>query len=90
MAEPGIVPGEVLQSVAAVNTKSLGDAPAFYQNQAYANAGANQQAMNTLLMTLTGKVCEAIIATSPMEAGGAVATLGQLMKGLQLTPPASG
>lgn len=78
---------EQSESIAATNLKALGDAPAFYQNQAYAESLANTQAMNQLRMTLLGKVAESIIQVSPAEAGGDTAALGALAKILQGTPP---
>ena len=78
---------EQSESVAATNLKSLGDGPAFYQNQAFAESLANTQAMNQLRMTLLGKVAESIIATSPAEGGADAAAIGQLAKMLQMTPP---
>jgi hypothetical protein len=78
---------EQSESVAATNLKTLGDGPAFYQNQSFAESLANTQAMNQLRMTLLGKVAESIIATSPAEGGADAASLGQLAKILQQTPP---
>jgi len=78
---------EQSESVAATNLKSLGDGPAFYSNLAYANAVAHQQAMQQLQAAIIGKVAEAIITTSPSEGGADVATLQQLIKGAQTTPP---
>lgn len=81
---------EMAESVAATNLKSLGDAPAFYQNLAYSNAISAQQGMNTIAQAIVGKVAEAIISTSPSEGGADVALLQQLMKGAQTTPPVTG
>ena len=81
---------EQSESVAATNLKTLGDGPAWYQNQGYAESLANTQAMNQLRMTLLGKVAESIIATSPSEGGADIASLQQLMKGAQTTPPVTG
>ena len=78
---------EQSESVAATNLKTLGDGPAFYQNQSFAESLANTQAMNQLRMTLLGKVAESIIAVSPSEGGVDVAALGQLAKLVQGTPP---
>lgn len=78
---------EQSESVAATNLKVLGDGPAFYQNQGMSESLANTQAMNQLRMTLLGKVAESIIATSPAEGGADAASLGQLAKILQQTPP---
>jgi hypothetical protein len=81
---------EQSESVAATNLKTLGDGPAFYQNQAYAESLANTQAMNQLRMTLLGKISESVIATSPHEAAGGMAMAGVLAKIMQTTPPATG
>lgn len=78
---------EQSESVAATNLKTLGDGPAFYQNQSYAESNANQMAMNQLRMTLLGKIAESVIATSPTEAAGESSVIGQLAKLLQGTPP---
>ena len=51
---------EQSESVSATNLKSLGDAPAFFQNQMYASAVARSQAMDQVLVALTGKVGEAV------------------------------
>lgn len=91
---------EMSESVAATNLKSLADAPAFFQNQSYANAVAIQQVFNNLLAAqmqsmfqisnaATGKIVESIIETRPAEGGFDVATLQQLLKGAQTTPPVS-
>ena len=81
---------EQSESVAATNMKTLGDGPSFYQNMAYANAVAHQQAMQQLQAAIIGKVAEAIITTSPSEGGSDVAALQQLLKGAQTTPPQTG
>lgn len=78
---------EQSESVAATNLKSLGDAPAFYNNMMMANAVNAQQGNFQLASAIIGKVAEAIISTSPGEGGADVAALGQLMKGLYNTPP---
>ncbi len=78
---------EQSESVAATNLKTLGDGPAWYQNQAYAEALANTQAMNQVRMSLVGKLGESILATSPHEAAGSVAMTGLLAKLMQTTPP---
>ena len=78
---------EQSESVAATNLKTLGDAPAFYQNQMYAQAVANAAGWNTINQTLVGKICESIISTSPAEGGADLAALGMLIKGMQTVPP---
>lgn len=78
---------EQSESVAATNLKTLGDAPGWYQNQAYAESLANTQALNQLRMTLLGKVAESIIQVSPAEGAIDASVVGQLAKMLQQTPP---
>jgi hypothetical protein len=78
---------EQSESVAATNLKTLGDGPSFYQNQAYAESLSNTQAMNSLRMTLLGKVSESIISVSPAEGGADAAALGMLAKIMGNTPP---
>jgi len=86
---------DMSQSVAATNLKALGDGPAMYQNMAYANAVANQQAsqavalghqqaLNQIAQAATGKIVESIIATSPSEGASEIMNLGQLLKALNL------
>ena len=78
---------EMAESVAASNLKTLGDAPAFFQNQMYAQAVAQNAGWNTINQAIVGKVAESIINTSPAEGGADIVALGQLLKGLQLSPP---
>ena len=78
---------EMAESVAATNLKTLGDGPAFFQNQMFALAVNQAAGMSAVYTALVGKVAESIIAVSPAEGGADIAALGQLMKGLQLTPP---
>ena len=78
---------EQSESVAATNLKTLGDGPAFYTNQSYAETLANTQAMNQLRMTLLAKASESIISVSPAEGGADAASLGMLAKIMGNTPP---
>lgn len=78
---------EMAESVAASNLKVVGELPAYYTGLAMGNAVSNQQQLNQLAMAIVSKAAESILATSPSESGGDVATLAQLMKGVQLTPP---
>lgn len=78
---------EMAESVAATNLKTLGDGPGFYTNLAMGNAVAHQQGLQQLQAAIIGKVAESIINTSPAEGGADAATLGQLAKMLQMTPP---
>ena len=81
---------EMAESAAASNVKVLSDVPAFSTGLAMMNSVAHQQAMNGIQLALAGKVGEAIISLSPSEGGADVAMLGQLMKGLAITPPPTG
>jgi hypothetical protein len=81
------LPDDIRESLAVENVKAIGGGTAFLSNLAYANAVANQQALNQIAQAAVGKIVESIIAVSPAEGGADVATLGQLMKGLSLTPP---
>ena len=81
---------EQSESVAATNLKVLGDGPAFYTNQGYANATTMQQGMNSVFASVIAKSAEMVIETKPAHAGGDVAALQQLMKGAQTTPPVTG
>ena len=81
---------EQSESVAATNLKTLGDGPAFYQNQMYSQAVNNAAGWNSINQALVGKVAESIIATSPAEGGADLAALGMLIKGMQTVPPYTG
>lgn len=78
---------EQSESVAATNLKVLGDAPAFYSQMAMNNAVSHQQAMQQVQLATTGKIVDMIANTSPAEGGADVATLMQLIKAAQTTPP---
>jgi hypothetical protein len=81
---------EAAESVAFVNSKSLGDGPAFFHNLAMSNAVAQQQSMFAISNAITAKVAELLVTTSPGEGGADVAALQQLLKGAQTTPPVTG
>jgi len=78
---------EQSESVAATNLKVLGDGPGFYSNLAMKQAVEASAGWTSLNQAIVGKVAEAIITTQPGEGGADIAALGQLMKGLQMTPP---
>jgi len=78
---------EQSESVAATNLKTLGDGPAFYQNQMYSQAVSQSAGWNALNQAVVGKIIESIIATSPAEGGADLAALGMLIKGMQTVPP---
>jgi hypothetical protein len=81
---------EQSESVAATNLKTLGDGPAFFQNQMYAQAVSASSSWNVLNQAVVGKIVESIIATSPAEGGADLAALGMLIKGMQTVPPVTG
>jgi len=81
------LPDDIREALAVTNLKTVAEAPAVLQNLAVANAISHQQAMNAIAAAATGKIVESIIAVSPAEGGVDVATLQQLMKGAQTTPP---
>jgi len=72
------LPNDIRESIAIGNVKSVAEQPSMLSNLAYANqignvnlsqqnAVANQQAMNQLALTVTGKVVNLISNLSPME-----------------------
>jgi hypothetical protein len=81
------LPDDIREAVAVNNVKTIGEAAAFHTSMSMANAVAHQQAMNQISQASVGKIVEAIIETRPGEGGVDVATLQQLMKGAQTTPP---
>ena len=78
---------EQSESVAATNLKTLGDAPAFFQNQMYAQAVTNAAGWNNLNQAVVSKASEMILNTSANSEGADVAALGMLIKALVNTPP---
>ena len=80
---------EQSESVAATNLKTLGDAPAFFQNQMYAQAVASAAGWNNLNQAVVSKASEMILNTSANSEGSDVAALGMLIKALVNTPPQS-
>jgi hypothetical protein len=69
---------EQSESVAATNLKTLGDGPAFFQNQMYAQSVDAAAGWRTINQAIVGKVAEMIVATSPSESGADIAALSQL------------
>jgi hypothetical protein len=76
---PSRLPSDIRESVAIGNIKSVGEQPAMLSNLAFANlvannnlsqqnAVSNQQAMNQLTLTITGKTVNRISDLSPAEA----------------------
>lgn len=70
---------QVVDSVTSTNLKSLGDAPAFYQNMGFANAVSHQNRLNILAETAVASAIRSV-ATTPMEeaAGSSVEQSGSL------------
>jgi Killing trait len=72
------LPGDVRETVAICNLKSVAEQPSLLSNLAYANlisnlnlaqknAISNQQAMNHLGLAVTGKAVNMVANLSPME-----------------------
>ena len=80
---------EQSESVAATNLKTLGDAPAFFQNQMYAQAVSASAGWNSLNQAVVSKASEMILNTSANSEGADIAALGMLIKALVNTPPQS-
>ena len=80
---------EQSESVAATNLKTLGDAPAFFQNQMYQQAVSAAAGWNTINQSVVSKASEMILNTSSNSEGADVAALGMLIKALVNTPPES-
>ena len=78
---------EQSEVVAAVDMKSLGDAPAFFQNQMYAHAVESAKGWTSINQSIVGKITENIGSTSASEGGADLATLGMLIKALQSIQP---
>jgi len=73
------LPDDIRESIAIGNVKSVGEQPSMLSNLAYANlisnvnlaqqnAVSNQQAMNQLQITVTGKAVNRVSDLSPLEA----------------------
>ena len=74
---------EQSEIVAAVDMKSLGDAPAFFQNQMYAHAVESAKGWTAINQRIVGKICEDLGNTSASEGGADLATLGMLIKAMK-------
>lgn len=70
---------QIVDAISIVNVNSIAEQPAMLSNLAYANlvnnvnlsqqnAVSNQQAMNQLLLTVTGKIVNMLANLSPLEA----------------------
>ena len=77
----------VLDAVTIGNVKTIAEAPAVLQNLALQNAVGQQSAMAGVMVALSAKAAELLMATDIAEAGGLVALLQQAMKGAGNTPP---
>ena len=73
------LPDDIRESIAIANVKTVAEQPAILSNLSFANllanvnlsqqnAVANQQAMNQVALTVTGKAVNRIADLSPMEA----------------------
>ncbi|MEM9216681.1 MAG: RebB family R body protein [Cyanobacteria bacterium P01_F01_bin.150] len=73
------LPGDIRESIAIANAKSVAEQPAMLSNLTYSNsisninlsqqnAVSNQQALNQLGITVTGKAVNRVSNLSPMEA----------------------
>ena len=73
------LPDGISESIAISNVKSVAEQPAMLSNLAFSNlvnnvnlsqqnAVSNQQAMNQLLITVTGKIVNMLANLSPLEA----------------------
>ncbi|MBP0030915.1 hypothetical protein [Roseofilum sp. Guam] len=76
---PSALPGDIRESIAISNAKSVAEQPALLANLAFANVVANtnlsqqnalsnQQAMNQLAMTVTAKAVNKVSDLTPLEA----------------------
>jgi hypothetical protein len=80
--ETSELPDSIIESIAISNVKAVAGQPAMLSNLAFANlvnnvnlsqqnAVSHQQAMNQLLLTVTGKVVNLVANLSPLEAEAA-------------------
>jgi hypothetical protein len=81
---------EQSESVAATNLKTLGDGPAFFQNQMYAQAVSSAAGWNTINQAVVTKAAETVLATSAAEGGADIAALGMILKALRGLPSDTG
>lgn len=78
---------EAAETVSFANVKTVAEQPAVISNLALMNAVSHQQAMNQLALAGAAKAIQMLVEVSPSEAGGDVAALAQLLKGMYMTPP---
>jgi hypothetical protein len=81
---------EQSESVAATNLKTLGDAPAWYQNQMYSQSVSAAAGWNTINQSVVSKASEMILNTSSNSEGADVAALGMILKALRGLPSDTG
>jgi hypothetical protein len=81
---------EQSESVAATNLKTLGDGPAFFQNQMYAQAVSNSAGWNTINQAVVSKASEMLLNTTAAEGGADIAALGMILKALRAQPSDTG
>ena len=78
---------EAAEAVAFENVKVGGGGPSFWTNLAMKQAVEASAGWTTINQSVVGALAQQIVNTSPTESGGDIAALGQLLKGLQMTPP---
>lgn len=78
---------EQSESVAATNLKTLGDAPAFFQNQMYNQSVQAAAGWTSINQAIVSKASEMVLNTSANSEGADIAALGMLIKALVNTPP---
>ena len=81
---------EAAESVAFVNTKALGDAPAWYQNQMFAQSVSASAGWTTINQAVVSKAAEMVMNTSANSEGADVAALGMILKALRGLPSEAG
>ncbi|MEM9216679.1 MAG: R body protein [Cyanobacteria bacterium P01_F01_bin.150] len=83
MPNSSALPNDILESIAIGNVKSVAEQAAMLSNLSYSNlisninlaqqnAVSNQQAMNQLNLSVTGKIVNLVSNLSPMEAAAIV------------------
>ena len=80
---------EQSESVAATNLKTLGDAPAFFQNQMYNQAVQAAAGWTSINQAIVSRASEMVLNTTSNSEGADIAALGMLIKALVNTPPQS-
>lgn len=85
--DTGEIGREAAESVTFENIKVGGGGPAFWMNLAMKQAVEASAGWTTINQSVVGMLAQSLINQSPAEQGGDIAALGQLLKGLQMTPP---